>query len=325
MLSAPQAPQAEEYVESPVDIEVIVPTYQRPVELARCLEGLAEQSLQPSLVSAVVREGDQESVELVRRGFGSLPLRVLTVYGTGVVAALNAAAEFARAPLLALIDDDAIPPSRWLEDLARRMRESGAGIVCGRDILPLCAPSSANTRIGTISWYGRTTGNHHVGAGPAREVALFKGVNVLFRREFFLPPPPGLLRGSGAEVAWEIVTARRATLRGAKLVYDPSITVHHFPAARPGESARDCLSPTTVLDHAYNTFLAVSCYRPTWQVLVILTYRLAVGARPEPGVVRAIAGVARRERTVAERLRPALMGTTMGALSWWRLRRSLMP
>lgn len=305
------------------EIAVVVPTYQRPDSLNQCLEGLAAQTLPPSLVYVVVRDTDVMTRPVIDFWSSAIPLQSLTCYRPGVVAAMTVAANNLKSPLVALIDDDAVPPPDWLECLSALMLSSGAEIVCGRDIISARREQSSELLVGELRWYGKLVGNHHIGTGPVRQVDLFKGVNVLFRTSYFLLPPPGLLRGSGAEVSWEIVSSRRALLRGATILYDPAITVQHNPALRWDEDSRENPTARALGNQAHNTFIATTLYNSVWRVLAVLSYRLLIGMRSEPGLVRASIAAARGERAIVRRFAPSLWGTLLGLSTWWRLGRFL--
>ena len=55
--------------------------------------------------------------------------------------------------------------------------------------------------VGKLAWFGRLTGNHHLGVGGGREVDVLKGVNMSFRREAIADLRfDQRMRGSGAKV-----------------------------------------------------------------------------------------------------------------------------
>ena len=73
---------------SPINITVIVPTYRRPKDLARCLEALKQQTRQADEVLVVVRDTDAATWTLLK-SFNSnyLPLCPVKVSIPGQVAA----------------------------------------------------------------------------------------------------------------------------------------------------------------------------------------------------------------------------------------------
>src|SRR5215472_16694298 len=98
-------------------VSVIVPTYNRPESLSRCLDALARQDAQPEEILVVVRHDDEPSRRHVdaRR---NEPIRLLPLYvpagHPGLVAALNAGAHASSGEVVCLTDDDAEPHADWI-------------------------------------------------------------------------------------------------------------------------------------------------------------------------------------------------------------------
>ena len=162
-------------------VSVLVPTYLRHHDLARCLASLRVQRRAPDIVLVTLREEDEESRALADEFVSSWPaLRTVPVTQRGVVAAMNAALAVAEGDVLALTDDDAEPLEDWLERIVTILEaEPDVGGVGGRDE-EVAAPG-ARKIVGRLQWFGRTIGNHHLGVGPARDVDVLKGANCAFR------------------------------------------------------------------------------------------------------------------------------------------------
>jgi glycosyltransferase involved in cell wall biosynthesis len=186
-------------------------------------------------------------------------------------------------------------------------RDPGVGGVGGRDIvqdekhskLPL------TTDVGRIGRWGKMRGNHHLGTGPARDVMVLKGANMAFRREAIALPEG--LRGSGAQVHFEVAMCLWARARNWRLVYDPSALVDHYIGPRFGADRRDRPEPGAVRDAAYNYVAALLGEHPElfWSRAA---YGLLVGDRGAPGLARALAAVLQMDLDVARRLVPSLSG-----------------
>ncbi|MEW6158990.1 MAG: glycosyltransferase [Verrucomicrobiota bacterium] len=99
------------------EISVILPTYNRPEILARCLEGFAKQTLaREQFEIVIVDDGSNPPVQsTVDRFAGALLITYHFQANGGLAAARNACIERARAPLLALHDDDDVPAPDYLE------------------------------------------------------------------------------------------------------------------------------------------------------------------------------------------------------------------
>ena len=84
---------------------LIVPTFNRPRDLARCLRAAAR--VEPGFDEiVVVEQGDVERAQRVADRFGGLPLTVLSHPAPSAAAARNAGIAHARGDLLFLVDDD---------------------------------------------------------------------------------------------------------------------------------------------------------------------------------------------------------------------------
>lgn len=86
-------------------VSVLVPTYLRHHDLARCLASPRVQRRAPDIVLVTLREEDEESRALADEFVSSWPaLRTVPVTQRGVVAAMNAALAVAESDVLALTD-----------------------------------------------------------------------------------------------------------------------------------------------------------------------------------------------------------------------------
>jgi len=97
-------------------LSVIVPTFQRPDGLSRCLGALAAQELpRERFEVVVVDDGSAESPRaIVSRFTTSLDVRLIEQRNAGPAAARNAGAATARGAVLVFTDDDCRPDPRWL-------------------------------------------------------------------------------------------------------------------------------------------------------------------------------------------------------------------
>ena len=164
-------------------VSVIVPTWRRVRSLERCLRSLAGQSRLPDEVVVGVRADDADSARAVAEmaPVFPVPLRAARTDTPGVVASMNAALATCRpdGAIVAVTDDDTEPRRDWLERLTACFSDPAVGGAGGRDWQPLERGDRAV--VGQVQWFGRMIGNHHLGAGPARDVDLLKGANCAFR------------------------------------------------------------------------------------------------------------------------------------------------
>lgn len=301
-----------------VAVDVVVPTYRRPADLARCLSAIGAQTRSASQIIVVAREDDVESHEVVRAAAEHHPCLRLTVGEPGVIAAMSSGVAATTAPIVAFTDDDAAPHRDWLARLLGHFQDPTVGAVGGRDVIAgQTEPRLAE--VGVFRPSGRLIGNHHLGTGSARDVDVLKGVNMAFRADALALPAPGVLRGSGAQVDFEVLCCSYVRQHGSRVVYDPSILVDHEGAPREGADQRVRPLPSAVFDAAFNAVVA-SCALEPEQLGRRGLYRLIVGSGDRPGVVRTIAAIARGEREVVRRAAPALAGHLAGILQLRRLR-----
>jgi glycosyltransferase involved in cell wall biosynthesis len=283
-------------------ISVLVPTYRRSKDLARCIEALRQQSNLADEVLVVVRDIDDETHGFLR-GFavGDVLLKVVDVSVPGQVAALNAGLAIAVGDIIAITDDDAAPHPDWLERIeAHFSADARVGGVGGRDWVyypdspaPEQAPEPLTPEqclpVGKLQWFGRTIGNHHLGSGQPQEVDILKGANMSYRKTAIL----GLrfnerLKGTGAQVCNDMGFSLGVKARGWKLLYDPKIAIDHFPAKRFDEDQRLIFNPIAQQNMAHNETVVILGYLPLLRQFVYLVWALIVGTRGVPGILQVL-------------------------------------
>jgi hypothetical protein len=271
---------------------------------------LARQDRVPDRVIVVARPDDVDTWEAARGVTEDrLPVTVVAVQEQGVVAALRAGVAATRAPRVAFTDDDAVPHPGWLSGLGALLDQPAVGAGGGRDLVPGQLGPRRHT-VGTLAPWGRFSGNHHLGRGPARDVHVVKGVNMAFRAEALAVPREGVLRGRGAEPHYELLMCAWARDRGWRVRYDSAITVDH--RVRSDESLTHAPDPRAEASSwrsaAHNLVLGGIATEPQRWVTTV-TYGVLVGTREAPGLLRSLAGVARGERDMPRHARAAMAGT----------------
>lgn len=255
----------------------------------------------------VAREDDADTWSALEAftagGDPGLPLRGLPVGTAGLVASLNAGLGAVGEEVVAVTDDDAVPRPDWLARIVAAFASDPAlGGVGGRDWVHERGGLDDRRRaqVGEVRWFGRVVGNHHLGAGPAREVDLLKGVNMAFRREALRRVRiDGRLRGHGSQVHTEVDLCLAVKRAGWRLVYDPAIAVDHFPAARPAGDHRHESSLARLADEVHNETYCLLKWLPWRGKAAVLAYGLVVGTRRAPGLATAIEQTLRGRRTGA--------------------------
>jgi glycosyltransferase involved in cell wall biosynthesis len=302
-------------------ISVVVPTYRRTQDLGRCLAALKKQVRHVDELWVIVRDTDEEShVFLQNFDKESLPLQIATVTAVGVVAAMNIGLESCTGDIVAFTDDDAGPHPDWLQRIESYFladpRVAGVG---GRDWVyhGTELEDGAEPVVGKLQWFGRLVGNHHIGNGGARDVDVLKGVNMSFRRGAIA----GLyfdtrMRGTGAQVHFEVVFCLALKQRGWKLLYDSKIGVDHFRGDRFDEDQRDKFNHIAVLNAVHNETLAILDYLSPTRRFVFLIWSFLVGTRDARGVVQWLRFLPKEGDIARQKLWACWLGRYQGWKTW---------
>ncbi len=302
-------------------VSVIVPSWRRARSLERCLRALAAQSRVPSEVVVGLRADDAESaraVELLAQSFPAL-LRSATTTEPGVVAAMNAALAACRADcdIIALTDDDTEPRPDWLERLVACFADSYVGGAGGRDWQSL--ERGDRDVVGKVQWFGRTIGNHHLGAGAVRDVDVLKGANCAFRAPLLRTLGfDARLAGSGAQLFWELFVCLPIRRAGWRLVYDPAIAVEHHvePRAEGDQLHRGTFAALPLSDGVHNETLALLEHRHVAGRAAFVAWAILVGTHHEPGLAQLPRLLLRGDRHAFARWNATLDGRLRGWKHW---------
>jgi glycosyltransferase involved in cell wall biosynthesis len=202
---------------------IIVPTYNRPHQLRRCLDALAAQDFDPESFEVIVADdGSRTPLRRVVAPFSGL-IRISLIEGrhAGRSAACNAGARAAQGACLAFTDDDCLPAPDWLTRLSSRLGPSSRHAVCGRvrNALPQNLFSSASQLLVSYlyQYYNRNPARARFGTGNnlAVPAAVFEELGGFALRLSLI---------GGAEDR-EFID--RWIARGHPLIYAPEVVVHH--------------------------------------------------------------------------------------------------
>ncbi|MCC8391219.1 glycosyltransferase family 2 protein [Paraburkholderia sp. MMS20-SJTR3] len=280
---------------SQLRVSVIVPTYRRTADLARCLAALDAQQRRADEVIVVARHDDYATLDWLRTREASRPEPrrcVVLVQRPGVVAAYNLGIESASGDVLCFTDDDAAPHRDWIARIAQAFKQNPTlGGIGGRDIVHERGRilEGRKPTVGLVRWYGRTIGNHHIGHGAAREVQVLKGVNMAFRRDAIGALRfDARLRGTGAQVHCEMAFSLDVRGRGWTLVYDPALLVEHFPAVRGDEDQRYSFNDAAFYNASFNLRLIMCEHLSPAGRWAFVVYSTLIGDRADPGFLRAL-------------------------------------
>jgi GT2 family glycosyltransferase len=123
------------------DLSVVVPTLERPTQLAACLGALGRIETTAGGVEVIVADESGEVDEDDARDAAgpAVPVRVIRTAARGPAAARNAGAGAARGALLAFTDDDCEPQPAWAKALLERHATAPEALVGGRTVNGLTA------------------------------------------------------------------------------------------------------------------------------------------------------------------------------------------
>lgn len=298
-----------------VRVSVIVPSYRRPDSLGRCLAALAAQTRVPDEVVLGVRADDEATLRAVPSLAAGLTVRIATTMVPGVVAAMQAALDAASGDIIALTDDDVRPRPAWIAGLLAHFeadaRVAGVG---GRDWQPYERGDAE--RVGVVQWFGRIIGNHHLGAGAARDVDVLKGANSAYRAAPLRAVGfDARLRGQGAQLHWELGVCLPMRRAGWRLVYDPAVAVDHDVAPRHDADNlhRGIFSSAPLRDAVHNETVEMLEGRRAAGRWAYLAWALLIGTGESPGAAQTVRNLLRRDRHALVRWRAALTGRLDGA------------
>ena len=114
--------------EDALSVSIVVPTYRRPEQLARCLQALAELEYPTDRYEVVVVDDGSAEPDATRIASICLEAgaRLERQARSGPAAARNRGARAARGEFIAFLDDDCAPSPDWLSLLAVRLREASS-------------------------------------------------------------------------------------------------------------------------------------------------------------------------------------------------------
>jgi GT2 family glycosyltransferase len=215
-------------------ISVAIATRDRPQALARCLESLKACRVLPAEVVVADQSAHPETRRVVMRADGpQLPVRWVDGGSGGLAGAQQTAFDHAACDLVAVLDDDCIADSGWIETLDRAFDEPELALVGGR-VMPL--PGEG------VPVASRTSGVRRRFRGRSLPWNVGSGNNFALRREWFHrvggcdgrlgPGTPGRGGGIDMDLFYRVLRA------GGPALYEPGAVVWHRRAVPAGRLAR---------------------------------------------------------------------------------------
>lgn len=206
-------------------ISVVVPHFNQPDQLRRCLASLAAQTLGCERFEVIVVDnGSQVPPGPVVADLANARLEAEPARGPGP--ARNKGVALARGDILAFIDADCTADPRWLEEIARFYEGAPEGTVIGGDVRIAMTDPAHPTMLEAYEAVFAYRQREYI------ERMGFSGTgNLAMRPADFAAVGPF----AGIDVAEDRDWGRRAIAAGLRIVYVPQMVVFHPARTSLGE------------------------------------------------------------------------------------------
>lgn len=217
-------------------VDIVIPNFQGEQLLDACLEAVASQTLQAARV-LVVDDGstDGSAAVVVRHpGVEWLP----QAQNRGFPATVNAGISACTAPLIALLNTDALPEPGWLEALVSALDDDPSiSLGASRMLFPDGTVNAVGDSFDVRGRGGYNRGLHEADGPAFDEPRIVFGAcagAAIYRRSLFADI--GLF-DEAFQLSWEDVDLDlRALLAGHRCLYVPGAVVQHAQGASSGAS-----------------------------------------------------------------------------------------
>lgn len=237
---------------TPPPASLIIVSRHRPAALVRALAGVAQMD-HPEFEVIVV--ADPEGI-LAVQSLG-LPLKLAVFDEPNISAARNIGLGLASAPVVAFLDDDAVPEPSWLSRLAAPFKDgrvnAAGGFVLGRSGLAWQWRAAWVDNDGFDHPFDAAAGISLHSGTPKRAIKT-QGTNCAFRRDVLLAIG-GFDEGFTFYLDEADVNLRLAVLGGLTAVV-PDAVVHHGFAASQRRRADRVPTDLTQIGHSLSLFIA---------------------------------------------------------------------
>ena len=95
-------------------VSIIIPTFQRAPFLKYALEAINKQTYRNFEIVVIVKPGGDETLEVLK-DYHDLPIKIVMQKEGFVSEAYNLGLRVAKGEIIAIMDDDSVPYSDWLE------------------------------------------------------------------------------------------------------------------------------------------------------------------------------------------------------------------
>jgi glycosyltransferase involved in cell wall biosynthesis len=200
---------------------IIIPTYNRANELARCISAIGSVAFSRERFEVLVVNdgGARPDVNQLQDLAPGIRIEVISQRNRGPATARNSGARSARGDYLAFVDDDCIPPADWLVNLDSIATANPDALIGGRTVnaLPdsLCSQASQTLVDYVYSYYNVSEG----------------GRNAFFASNNMSMPSAAFRMLGGFDETFRTAEDRELCSRwianGGRLLYAPEVIMLH--------------------------------------------------------------------------------------------------
>ncbi len=293
---------------------VVVPTWRRALWLERCLAGVEDQSSPPNEIIVVGRAEDIEARSIV--GSRSRTVRWVEVGRPGHVAPVMQGIEESKGDIVAILDDDVVPETDWLQALLEPFQDPTVGCVGGRVVTPGMR-ARVHADAGQIRWYGKHVGNVAMLPGPRPiDVAGVMECNWAWRRTVLeqLDFDSRLDFDDASMYGLELTLQARE--QGLRVVYQPAAVVANASAPRDPSLDRGDRAART-FSYSRNYSIVASNHLRGIRLAVFWAWWMLMGERGSYGIVSGLMDMLIGRASPAV-VHAAFRGKVAGARAWRR-------
>jgi len=197
-------------------VSVIVPTFNDLANLLECLQSLGKQDYPAAMTEiVVVDDGSTDGTpEMLQREHPRA--RVIRTENQGAEIARNRGVDESSGEIVAFIDSDCLAPSSWLTSIAQHLQTDDSLVIGGRII----HRGDFWQRLTGIADFGEFQGLE------VKEMRSLPSCNMGLARNLFQQ----VRFDTRLAVNADSLFAEGLHRRGARLLFDPQVSVYHHPA-----------------------------------------------------------------------------------------------
>ena len=203
---------------------VIIPTYNRPQKLSKCLSALSEMDY-PNFEVVIVDDGSPINLdEIICIWAKKLTINLVKQENQGPSTARNSAVNHAKGKFLAFTDDDCIPAKDWLSQFAQQLEKTPDALMGGITINGLDRNIYASTSQMLVDYL---YDYYNQGDNKNRQTSFFTSNNFAVSKEIF-KHIGGFNQKFPLAAAEDRELCDRTLTLGYEMIYLPSALVYHY-------------------------------------------------------------------------------------------------